>query len=64
MQRLLTLGAKRARRVEVRPKFVVGSLKDPEGIWIELYEERKDRGACPQAIAWPSEPVGSPTRRR
>jgi len=24
----------------VRPKYVVGFVKDPNGIWLELYQER------------------------
>lgn len=38
--RLLANGASPARDVEVRPKYIVGFVKDPNGIWIELYEAR------------------------
>jgi len=41
VQRLLKAGATLARAVEVRPRYVVGFVKDPNGIWLELYEERK-----------------------
>lgn len=40
IRRLLERGAKPARDVEVRPRFVVGFVKDPNGIWIELYAPR------------------------
>ena len=39
--RLERLGAKRARPTEVRPKYIVGFVTDPDGIWIELFRERK-----------------------
>ena len=41
VQRLLKAGATLARPVEVRPKYIVGFVKDPYGIWLELYQERK-----------------------
>ena len=41
VQRLLKAGATLARPVEVRPKYIVGFVKDPNGIWLELYQERK-----------------------
>jgi len=41
MQRLLKTGATMARPVEVRPKYVVGFVTDPNGVWLELYRERK-----------------------
>src|SRR5436309_2875502 len=41
VDRLLKAGATMARPVEVRPKYVVGFVKDPDGIWLELYQERK-----------------------
>ncbi len=41
VQRLLKAGATLARAVEVRSKYVVGFVKDPNGIWLELYTERK-----------------------
>ena len=40
VERLLKAGATLARPVEVRPKYVVGFVKDPNGIWLELYQER------------------------
>lgn len=41
IDRLEKLGATRARDTEVRPKYVVGFVMDPDGIWIELYKERR-----------------------
>jgi catechol 2,3-dioxygenase-like lactoylglutathione lyase family enzyme len=41
VDRLLKAGATLARAVEVRPKYIVGFVKDPNGIWLELYQERK-----------------------
>lgn len=41
MDRLLKAGATLARAVEVRPKYIVGFVEDPNGIWLELYKERK-----------------------
>ena len=41
IDRLVALGGTRARPTEVRPKFVVGFVMDPDGIWLELYKERK-----------------------
>jgi len=41
MDRMLDAGATLARAIEVRPKYIVGFVKDPNGIWLELYEERK-----------------------
>ena len=41
IERLLALGATRARETEVRPKYVVGFVRDPDGAWIELYKARK-----------------------
>lgn len=41
MKRLIEEGAKPARDAETRPRFVVGFVKDPNGIWIELYEARR-----------------------
>jgi len=40
VERLLKAGATLAQPVEVRPKYVVGFVKDPNGIWLELYQER------------------------
>ncbi|TLZ43957.1 MAG: VOC family protein [Methanobacteriota archaeon] len=40
VQRLLKAGATMARPAEVRPKYIVGFVKDPNGIWLELYQER------------------------
>jgi catechol 2,3-dioxygenase-like lactoylglutathione lyase family enzyme len=39
--RLERLGARRARATEVRPRYVLGFVEDPNGIWIELFKERK-----------------------
>ncbi len=39
-RRLLSAGATLARPVEVRPKYVVAFVKDPNGIWLELYQAR------------------------
>ena len=39
-QRLMGLGAEAAREVEVRAKHIVGFVKDPNGIWLELYQPR------------------------
>src|SRR6266702_3228996 len=39
-RRLLGAGATLARPVEVRPKYVVAFVKDPDGIWLELYQAR------------------------
>ena len=41
MERLIGLGATRARPAEVRSKYVVGFVKDSNGIWIELFKERR-----------------------
>lgn len=42
MERLVAMGGNVARPVEVRPKYVVGFVREPvNGIWIELYEARK-----------------------
>jgi len=41
VQRLLKAGATVARPLEVRPKYIVCFVKDPNGIWLELYQERK-----------------------
>ena len=41
IKRLLTMGATRARPTEVRPKYIVGFVKDPDGVWLELYKARK-----------------------
>jgi len=41
IERLLTLGATRALPTEVRRKYIVGFVKDPDGVWIELYKARK-----------------------
>jgi lactoylglutathione lyase len=40
VQRLVKSGAPIARPVEVRPKYIIGFVKDPNGIWLELYQER------------------------
>jgi catechol 2,3-dioxygenase-like lactoylglutathione lyase family enzyme len=40
VERLLGLGATRARETEVRPKYVVAFVRDPDGAWIELYKAR------------------------
>lgn len=42
MQRLVAQGGAPARDVEIRAKYVVGFVKDPNGIWIELFEARRD----------------------
>ena len=39
-RRLLSAGATLARPVEIRPKYVVAFVKDPDGIWLELYQAR------------------------
>lgn len=39
--RLEKLGAKRSRPTETRPKYVVGFVTDPNGVWIELFKERR-----------------------
>ncbi len=39
-ERLVKLGARPARDIEVRAKYIVGFVKDPDGIWIELYAPR------------------------
>ena len=41
IERLVTLGATRFIPTEVRPKYVVGFVKDPDGVCIELYKARK-----------------------
>src|SRR5712664_3678449 len=41
IDRLVALGGTRARETEVRPKYVVGFVMDPDMIWLELYKERK-----------------------
>ena len=51
VRRLRDLGAELARPVEVRAKFIVGFVKDPNGIWLELFEPRKS-GASP-AVSGP-----------
>ena len=38
---LVALGAELARPVEVRSKYIVGFVKDPNGIWLELFAARK-----------------------
>lgn len=40
LERLVKLGGKRARATEVRAKYVVGFVKDPDGVWIELFKSR------------------------
>jgi len=41
VDRLAKMGAKVTRPIEVRPKHIVGFVKEPvNGIWIELCEER------------------------
>ena len=40
INRLVHLGAKPARPTEIRPKYIVGFVSDPNGIWIELFKER------------------------
>ncbi len=41
IERLEKLGGRRARATDVRPKYIVGFVEDPDGVWIELYKERK-----------------------
>jgi len=41
VKRLLKAGVALARPVEVRAKYIVGFVKDPNGIWLELYQARK-----------------------
>ena len=41
IDRLIALGGTRARKTEVRPKYIVGFVMDPDMIWLELYQERK-----------------------
>ena len=41
VDRLVQAGAPMARPVEVRTKYIVGFVKDPDGVWLELYQERK-----------------------
>lgn len=41
VQRLLKAGATVVRPVEVQSKYIVCFVKDPNGIWLELYQERK-----------------------
>ncbi len=41
VKRLSKLGYKIARPMEVRAKFIVGFVEDPNGIWLELYQARK-----------------------
>ena len=41
IDRLAGLGATRARATEVREKYIVGFVKDPDGIWLELYKARR-----------------------
>ncbi len=41
IKRLTALGAEQTRPTEVRPKYVVGFVKDANGIWIELFKARK-----------------------
>jgi len=41
IERLVDMGARRARPTEVRKKYIVGFVKDPDGVWIELYKVRK-----------------------
>lgn len=45
IERLVTLGAARARATEVRRKYIVGFVMDPDGIWIELYKVRKPQSS-------------------
>jgi lactoylglutathione lyase len=40
MKRLERLGYRAARAMEKRAKFIVGYVKDPNGIWLELYQPR------------------------
>ncbi len=40
VERLVKLSAKPARDIEVRAKYTVGFVKDPDGVWIELYAPR------------------------
>jgi len=47
IDRLIAFGAQRTRATEVRPKYVVGFAKDPDGIWLEIFKARK-RGRAPQ----------------
>lgn len=39
--KLTKMGAQVARETEVRSKYIVGFLKDPNGIWLELFQARK-----------------------
>ncbi len=41
VERLVGLGATIAREVEVRAKYIVGFVKDQNGIWLELFQARK-----------------------
>lgn len=41
VERLKGLGITEARPLEVRAKYVVGFVKDPNGIWLEIYNPRK-----------------------
>jgi lactoylglutathione lyase len=41
VDRLSRAGASIARPIEVRPRYIVGFVTDPNGIWLELYQERK-----------------------
>ncbi len=40
IERLEGMGATRTRPTDVRPKYIVGFVKDPDGIWIELFKAR------------------------
>jgi len=40
LERLVKMGAQVARDVEVRSKYIVGFAKDPNGIWLELFQPR------------------------
>jgi lactoylglutathione lyase len=41
IKRLLKMGATRALPTENRPKYIVGFVKDPDGVCVELYRARK-----------------------
>ncbi len=41
IKRLLQMGATRALPAEIRPEYIVGFVKDPDGVWIEIYKARK-----------------------
>ncbi len=40
VEKLVQHGARRCGEVEKRPKYIVGFVQDPNGIWIELFEAR------------------------